>query len=239
MRIEDFIEASNKASSVDELFGHYKKTMARLGFDRLVFSLMTDHTHIDKKAGHGIIASYPEDWMKRYTEQRYDVFDPVRCGMYAENGVFTWDDMLTLSSLTKKQVSFMKQGEDAGLRDGVGIPLRGLHGAIAGIGAASSGGGVDLDKNTLSFVNLISYQFYTVFTALEKRAATDTVFLSDREREVLQWFAKGKSRWEIAKILNLSESTVSFHARNIFQKMEVNNITMAILKALHQGLIQF
>ena len=116
--------------------------------------------------------------------------------------------------------------------------LASANGAIAGIGAASSAGGVELDKNGLSFVNLLAHQFYTAFLSLEKKPETGVVLLTDRERDVLQWFAKGKTRWEVAEILNLSENTVAFHSRNIFQKLDANNITLAVLKALHSGLIQ-
>src|SRR5689334_19568655 len=114
--------------------------MARLGFDKLIFSLMTDHACIQKKAGHGIVLNYPEDWMKHYIQCRYDVFDPVRCGMFSSRSFFIWDDLLKHPSLNRNQVLCLKQGEDAGLRDGIGIPLRGPLGALAGVGAASSNG---------------------------------------------------------------------------------------------------
>jgi hypothetical protein len=146
MSIEEFIESSNQAQSVDELFELYKTAMAKRGFDRLIFSLMTDHAHIKMKAGHGIMLNYPEDWMQHYTKNSYDVFDPVRCSMYSKDSVFIWEDLLDSPALTKNQVSCLKQGEDAGLRNGIGIPLRGPHGAIAGIGAASSSGGVEFVK---------------------------------------------------------------------------------------------
>jgi DNA-binding CsgD family transcriptional regulator len=238
LRIEEFIEGSNKASSVDELFDLYRKAMANIGFDRLIFSLMTDHAHIHKRAGHGIMLNYPAEWMAHYLDNEYEIFDPVRCQMHAADNVFIWDDLLSKSPLTKKQVGCLQQAEDAGLKSGVGIPLRGPHGSIAGIGAASSSGGVDLDPNSLSYINLISHQFYTAFLALEKNSPADTVLLTEREREVLQWFAKGKTRWEVGEILGLSENTIAFHLRNSFEKLQCNNITLAVLKALYAGVIQ-
>ena len=48
--IEEFIEQSDKSTTVDELFDSDKKTMERLGFDRLIFSLMTDHESIRREA---------------------------------------------------------------------------------------------------------------------------------------------------------------------------------------------
>lgn len=238
MRIEEFIEGSNKAASIEELFGLYQKAMGGVGFDRLIFSLMTDHAHIRKRAGHGIVLNYPSEWMTHYNANDYTVFDPVRCQMHAADNVFVWDDLLEKSPLTKKQVGCLREGEDAGLKNGIGIPLRGPHGAIAGIGAASSAGGVDLDKNSLSYINLISHQFYTAFLSLEKTEQSKEIHLTEKEREILQWSAKGKTRWEIGEIMGISENTVMYHLKNVFQKLECNNITMAVLKALYAGIIQ-
>jgi hypothetical protein len=136
MTLEEFIETSNKTGSIDDLFGIYRQAMAELGFDRLIFSLMTDHMAIQRRAGHGILLNYPEDWMKYYVEKGFEVIDPVRRNMYAAPGLFTWEGMMQNLTITKAQRAFMKEGDEAGLHDGIGIPLRGPRGAIAGVGAA-------------------------------------------------------------------------------------------------------
>ena len=46
MVIDEFIDASNRAQTVEDLFDLYKNAMGVLGFDRIVFSLMTDHALI-------------------------------------------------------------------------------------------------------------------------------------------------------------------------------------------------
>lgn len=74
LSIETFIEQSNRATSVEELFEYYKKAMMSLGFDQIIFSLMTNHTSIERPAGHGIIANYSESWMKYYQEKKYEDF---------------------------------------------------------------------------------------------------------------------------------------------------------------------
>lgn len=51
--------------------------------------------------------------------------------------------------------------------------------------------------------------------------------LTDREEEVLALLANGSSNAQIAGLLNLSESTVKFHLRNLFTKLGVNNRTEA------------
>jgi DNA-binding CsgD family transcriptional regulator len=237
--IDEFIEASNLTSSVDELFSLYQKAMAELGFDRLIFSLMTEHLFIKKPAGHGIMLNYPESWMKHYIENKFEKADPVRHKMYASPGAFFWKNLPQEQHLTTTQSACLFGGTEAGLHDGIGVPMRGPHGAIAGIGAASSSGGVDLNSTTLSYANLLSHQFYTVFLSLETLPDEDApVYLSDREREVLYWCAQGKTRGEISDIIFLSESTIKFHIGNILRKLEAPNTTLAAFKALRKGLIQ-
>jgi len=241
--IEDFIDASNKAQTLEVLFNLYKEAMSQLGFDRLIFSLMTDHMAIHRRAGHGIFFNYPEDWMKYYVQKNFEVIDPVRRQMYVAPSIFTWEGVMQLPTITENQSRFMNEGADAKLHDGIGIPLRGPRGAIAGIGAASSAGGVELqNKNLLSYVNLLSQQFYTVYLALEMQEANREepafVYLTDREQEVMKWLANGKTKSEIGDIIGISEHTVHTYVKASLKKLDANNTTLGVLKALQMGLIQ-
>jgi two-component system, NarL family, response regulator LiaR len=59
--------------------------------------------------------------------------------------------------------------------------------------------------------------------------------LYPREIEVLKAAAKGMRNKEIAKELNISERTVQAHLSNIFNKLEVDSRTEAVLQALKEG----
>jgi DNA-binding CsgD family transcriptional regulator len=48
---------------------------------------------------------------------------------------------------------------------------------------------------------------------------------------------EGKTNWEIARILGLSERTVRFHVGGIFEKLDVTSRTQAVARALGSGLI--
>jgi DNA-binding CsgD family transcriptional regulator len=52
--------------------------------------------------------------------------------------------------------------------------------------------------------------------------------LSRRESDVAEWIVDGKTNWEISKILNISESTVKYHVKNIFEKLQVPNRQQAV-----------
>ncbi len=62
--------------------------------------------------------------------------------------------------------------------------------------------------------------------------------LSKREIEVLELVAKGTGNKSIAEQLNISESTVKTHLQSIFQKLEANDRTEAVTKALSRGIIR-
>ncbi|NDJ87167.1 MAG: response regulator transcription factor [Chloroflexi bacterium] len=51
--------------------------------------------------------------------------------------------------------------------------------------------------------------------------------LSPREREVLELVAEGLTNPAVALALNVSENTVRFHLKNIFEKLDVTNRTEA------------
>ncbi len=61
--------------------------------------------------------------------------------------------------------------------------------------------------------------------------------LTTREREALTWAAAGKSYWETAMILGISERTVRFFMSNARRKLNVATNTQAVAEAVWRGLI--
>lgn len=59
--------------------------------------------------------------------------------------------------------------------------------------------------------------------------------LSDRETQISKLLAKGKTSWEIAEFLCISELTVKTHRRNMMRKLKVNNVTALISKLMSRG----
>ena len=68
------------------------------------------------------------------------------------------------------------------------------------------------------------------------RAVTD-ITLSEREHEVLQWAAEGKTEWEIGLILGVSEHTADKFIRSARLKLHAGNRTHAVAQAMRLGLI--
>jgi DNA-binding NarL/FixJ family response regulator len=70
-----------------------------------------------------------------------------------------------------------------------------------------------------------------------RRITTTSAQLSKRELEVLKKIAQGYSSKDIAKLLFISENTVETHRRNLFAKLQANNVADLIVKAIARGYI--
>ena len=88
---------------------------------------------------------------------------------------------------------------------------------------------------------VLSTRFFEYFqtTAKEEAKVTESenllTSLTSRENEVLELLTEGINYKSIAGKLIISETTVKTHVNNIFQKLQVNDRTNAVLYALSHG----
>jgi DNA-binding NarL/FixJ family response regulator len=84
---------------------------------------------------------------------------------------------------------------------------------------------------------LLRFRHNAPSVAAQASAAEEAAPLSSREKEVLDFIAKGFSMQEIAKLMQLSPFTVRSFVRRIYGKLKVNSKTEAIYEARTQGLL--
>ena len=73
---------------------------------------------------------------------------------------------------------------------------------------------------------------------LQARGLTDSYhLLTDREKEVLQLLAEGRSNKEVATLLDLGLSTVETHRANLMQKLNLHNTAEIVLYAVRKRII--
>ena len=74
-------------------------------------------------------------------------------------------------------------------------------------------------------------------TVFERQEWTGAMGLSEREREVLELMASGKTNPEIGEALHLSKHTVKEHSSAVYRKLGVRNRTEAVQRAQRLGLL--
>jgi two-component system, NarL family, response regulator NreC len=71
----------------------------------------------------------------------------------------------------------------------------------------------------------------------ERRVQDSFELLTERERQVLQLLAEGKSNKEAAGVLELSPYTIETHRENLMQKLGLHNTAEIVLYAVRKGII--
>lgn len=83
--------------------------------------------------------------------------------------------------------------------------------------------------------------FQQSFREETEKAETDEEnllsYLTQREEEVLELLTQGITYKGVASKLFISETTVKTHVNNIFQKLQVNDRTQAVLYAINNGFL--
>ena len=75
--------------------------------------------------------------------------------------------------------------------------------------------------------------------AMRDRGLLDSYdLLTEREREVLQLLAEGRSNKEAAGVLKLSPYTVETHRTNLMQKLGLHNTAEIVLYAVRKGVVR-
>lgn len=70
------------------------------------------------------------------------------------------------------------------------------------------------------------------------RATTDAPVLSERERQVLDGFARGLSIPQVAAELYVAPSTVKTHTQRLYEKLGVSDRAAAVAEAMRRGLLE-
>jgi two-component system, NarL family, response regulator NreC len=96
-----------------------------------------------------------------------------------------------------------------------------------------------VSQGRLFFSSQISQSLLEEYVrTLQQRGLQDSYeLLTDREREVLQLLAEGKSNKEVATILDLSTYTVETHRTNLMHKLNLHNTAEIVLYAVRKKII--
>ena len=177
-------------------------------------------------------------WQNYYVEHNYRYIDPVVIYAPFIAGPFLWDQLAVRYDLNRKQLQLLNEAREAGLKNGITVPLHGPSGKVAVVSFASRFDDAN-PQAQLNRLNALASQFHVVFTNLAHglQNSVKTVQLSSREKDCLNWVAHGKTSWEISVILDINPNTVDYHIKNAMNKLDVTNRISAVFKAIRLGLI--
>lgn len=185
---------------------------------------------------HILNESYPNDWLYQYAKNGYADVDPVLASHAKNFQTQVWTSTYK-NARSKKEEEFIEHARSFGLAGGVTAgafdPQRGLCSFFSFAGTAKA--------ENPHYAGALEYLAHHLHhPLLQNTPSPSSVMassLSPRERSVLTWMSKGKTNWEISRILGVTERTVRFHVEGIFCKLDVTSRTQAVAMAVENKMI--
>jgi LuxR family transcriptional regulator/LuxR family quorum-sensing system transcriptional regulator CciR len=180
---------------------------------------------------------FPEALIARYVEERQYRHNPVITEAREKIEPVYWEDVVASAELSEREQAFVEAFRAAGLGDGVGIPVYGPNGRDGHCGLGFRPGVRRLEPSVLRERQWVCQLAHLRFCAILIQSLGPPPKLSERELEVLEWVAQGKSNAMVAQILGISAHTVDAHMRRICLKLGVSDRISAAVRGIGIGLI--
>ena len=235
-RVEEFVREVRELASEDELAEAIGAVTRDLGFR---YFALAHHADVRRSSSAIRIHNYPAGWAEWFDAQDLGAIDPVRRASNLTNVGFAWSKLPDMLALTPKDRRVLDLARREGIGDGFTVPAH-IPGEAHGSCSFACPAGERICAEHLPLLQLVgTYAFETARRLQRRRLAQGPVQLTDRQRECVMWAARGKSDWEIAKVLGVSEATVGEHLRNAYERYGVGKRTLVAVHALFDGTIGF
>ena len=185
------------------------------------------------------INNHPKGFEDEYLRSGKRAFDcPVLSHAYSfSQQPILWSEMIDYANLNDKEIQSMEWYKLYGLHDGICFTIHepgNIYAVLTFIldeKKALSSKEIATVKN---YITLMASFIHNKYSSLADDSIPNNVRskLTPRESECLIWASRGKTIWETAKILNLSESTVREYLCNTMKKLDATTKVAAVSKAI-------
>jgi DNA-binding CsgD family transcriptional regulator len=237
-----FAEALEKARDEDESFALFEQAVREYGYCSVDYATGLLPRWPIESAAEWRIDGYRSSfhWESDYAGTEFQKYDRVM--PYAASRTTPWLYWDLWSRPAEHEITRrMEANVLARIASGLGIPLHGPGLRFTGAHLGSLLAPAELarlDRETRPVVTMIATLFHEHYRRLRTPApAAAPSPLTGRERECLLWAASGKTAWETAMILTISESAVKKHLASAADKLGARTRTQAVATALQRGII--
>lgn len=201
---------------------------------------LTHHVDIRSHPDRAIrLSNYPGEWAEYYDAHNLSLSDPVHRASHMTSLGFAWSRIPELIPLTPRDREILDRGGTNGIGDGFTVPAH-VPGESRGSCSFANPAGTPLPEADLPLAQLIGTLAFEAARRLWRvRPTASRPALTDRQRECLIWVARGKTDWEIAKILGVTHHTVVMHLKHARDRFGGGKRTSLVAQALYDSSISF
>lgn len=236
--VQAFVRDVGRIESEQQLTQLLDDMSSSLGF---AFFALTHHVDLRHAPQPAIrLATYPAEWIDYFDSQRLGPLDPVHRASHLTSVGFAWSKVPAMIRLSERDHDILSRAASAGIGDGFTIPAH-VPGESLGSCSFATRRGEPIPAEALPAVQLVGLFAFEAARRLSRIRSVDFDLpaLTDRQRDCLVWAARGKSDWEISRILGISHETVIQHVKQARERYGVGKRTLLAIHALFDGTISF
>ena len=242
--VQSFIDLSRKLRTPAELDLLLQSITRDMGFDHYALIHHVDLSPIRADFGHMVkgellaLTDYPDAWVEQYISDEIVSRDPVLLASQRTSVGFAWSEMATLITLQRPHLDQLERGRKAGIGDGFTVPAN-VPGEANGSCNFVVETGRDLPDQRLAMAQLIGSYAFEAGRSIVTKARLDQdeqpIELTSRQLECIALAGRGKSDWEIGKILGLAEGTVKTYINSARDRYGVAKRVQVVVRAVYDG----
>ena len=237
-RVNTFVSDVRDIDNEGDLAAALDEITRDLGFR---YFALTSHADVRRTSRAMRLHNYPESWAEWFDAQQLGSTDPVHRASHLTSVGFAWSKLPEMISLTRRDLQILAAAKSTGIGDGFTVPAHvpgEIHGSCSF--ATATGNSVPCDHfPLLQLVGSFAFEAARRMRRAREPCVVPAPRLTDRQRECLMWAARGKSDWEIARILGISHETVIQHLKQARERYGVAKRTLLAVHALFDGTIAF
>jgi LuxR family transcriptional regulator, quorum-sensing system regulator CciR len=235
-RVDAFVRDVQGLETEEALAGAIAAVSSDLGFR---YFALTHHIDVRRSSAAIRIHNYPQGWAEWFDEQSLGRTDPVHRASNITSVGFAWSKLPQMIALTPDDQRVLELARAHGIGEGFTVPAH-VPGEAHGSCSFACVAGERFADEHLALLQLVGvFAFEAARRMRRNRSWKGPVELTDRQRECGMWAARGKSDWEIARILGISEQTVIEHLKHARERYGVGKRTLLAVHALFDGTIGF
>lgn len=238
-RVDAFVRDVSEVQREADLADLLAEVSVEMGFS---YFALTHHVDIRKAPAPAIrLSNYPSDWVDYFDEQKLGPLDPVHRASHLTSVGFAWSRLAQLIKLTPRDHQVLQLAARQGIGTGFTVPAH-VPGESNGSCSFAARAGNPLREEHLPLAQLVGAFAFEAARRVWRVRHVDihpSPQLTDRQRDCVLWAARGKSDWEIARILGLSHETVIQYLKRARDRYGVSKRTMLAVHALFDGTISF
>ncbi|MEO0342971.1 MAG: LuxR family transcriptional regulator [Pseudomonadota bacterium] len=233
-RVEDLIERIDRVSALDSVYDRVSEMRETFDVEHAVYFSS------DQSKRPYALATYGSEWAKHYEENKLYHIDPIVGAAFTRFGLYDWK---SVSWAGRQSQAFRSDAVAAGVgTQGVALPIRGPLGEFAMVTMSSNARDRSWSTQRTEFapyLMLVGQYMHEATRTIVQTPDLGYKVLSPREKDVLLFLSKGMNRAHVAEKLKISEHTLRVYVDAARRKLNAQNTTHAVARALKLGMISF